>query len=213
MTATTICTIAPVFGPARDQGTRPTCLAFALSALNQNATRAPGFLSVEYLYRRAVRGGAKSGGLTLEMGLAAARAGQPEEAFAPYQVTDPGDALAIPKLAPSAKLYHSTLVDWGNALHGIESALHRSVPIGLGIRITPSFLRPVGGVVAFEVGAYPSCAHAVVAVGLGTIDGALHVLVRNSWGECWGARGHCWLPWSYLELHTFCIYGEAPWPR
>lgn len=200
-------------GPVRDQGTRPTCLAFALSALNQHAAEAPGFLSVEYLYRQAVVGGAAGdSGLTLAAGLASVHTGQPEEGFVPYEAAEPSAPVTVPTLAPPVVLYRSALLDWVGALHLVESALRRGIPVGLGLRITPSFLTPLDGVVRFEADVFPNATHAVVAVGLGTHEGALHVRVRNSWGDGWGEGGHGWLPWSYLELHTLCIYGETPWP-
>ena len=40
--------------------------------------------------------------------------------------------------------------------------------------------------------------HAVLALGSGHADGADYLLVRNSWGQRWGDRGHGWLHDPYL---------------
>jgi hypothetical protein len=42
-------------GPARNQGSRPTCVAFAFSDGHAAARRRPDLLSVEHLYHNAVR--------------------------------------------------------------------------------------------------------------------------------------------------------------
>ena len=41
--------------------------------------------------------------------------------------------------------------------------------------------------------------HAVVAVGHGQRDAAGFVLIRNSWGEAWGLKGHAWIAVDYLK--------------
>ena len=53
--------------------------------------------------------------------------------------------------------------------------------------------------------------HALVAVGHGERHDGKYILVRNSWGEGWGDRGHAWLHEEYLEacLETTAIITSA----
>ena len=45
--------------------------------------------------------------------------------------------------------------------------------------------------------------HAVIAVGHGTTETQRVILVRNSWGERWGANGHAWLSEAFLTSRLF----------
>jgi len=40
--------------------------------------------------------------------------------------------------------------------------------------------------------------HAVIAVGLGELNSAHCLLLRNSWGPGWGDLGHGWIHEDYL---------------
>ena len=211
MTVAVACTIEDHFGPVRDQGLRPTCLAFALSALNQHASSAHGYLSVEYLYRQALCGTAGTVGLSLHRGLESVSKGQPEEQHAPYETTEPVPPITVPALPAATTLHSAALSEGIFDLAKIEKTLLAGHPVGLGLRITRSFNQPSNGVIAFEANAFPNAAHAVVVVGTGIIGGERHLRFRNSCGSQWGDAGHAWLPLSYVELHTLCVYGETSW--
>lgn len=63
----------------RDQGSRPTCLAFVISDIN--ARYGPGLLSPEYVYRATAQmtpGWSPGKGLQVPIALAASAKGQPE---------------------------------------------------------------------------------------------------------------------------------------
>src|SRR5271167_1131773 len=88
--------ISSRFGPARDQGKRPTCVAFAVSDLHastRSTTFAP--LSVDYLFYHACLRGSPfdpSNGVTLHQILGAVEHdGQPEEIHWPYMPHLPVD--------------------------------------------------------------------------------------------------------------------------
>lgn len=197
----------------RDQGSRPTCLAFTLSDLNREFAPAPGNLSAEYLYCQALASSASGSQqrLTLQMGLDAVLNGQPEETHAPYQATEPPWPICVPTLPVGTTLFRSAFAGWSLNLGGMEAALRTNRPVGLGIWLTSSFLSPTNGIVAFERHALQDSGHAVVAVGLGEYAGVKYVRIRNSWGPGWGEAGYAWLPREYLETHAICIFGEASW--
>ncbi|MGN2253198.1 C1 family peptidase [Frateuria sp. GZRe12] len=213
MTIGIVSTVEQYFGRARDQGDRPTCLAFAVSDINRHYAPAPGFLSPEYLYRAALLDGNRYGGqgLSLESGLCSAASGQPEESYAPYQTNEPTSPIALPTLLPGTILYRSALSPWPLDFTTLVTALHARQPVGLGLRLTRSFYTPQDDVIAYEAETLPYSGHAVIAVGLGERAGTHYVRIRNSWGLDWGDNGHAWLPKNYVTDHTFCIFGASAW--
>src|SRR5215470_11685182 len=97
-----------LFGPVRDQGPRPTCLAFAASDTHA-ALRCPWEpLSCEYVFFHAQKRAGRTAreGATLVSMLAALRDdGQPLEAGRPYLVKLPADLTAWGPPSGVAPLY------------------------------------------------------------------------------------------------------------
>lgn len=195
--------------PARDQGTRPTCIAFALTEVELIAAPAGvQALSPEYLYQSAAQqthGWKPGSGVSLGVALTAATTGQPAEIDYPYQVLEP--TVPIPLLPCSFPLYGQPVQNYSTDIAQIIQTLRNSVPIGLGLQLTDSFYRPVGGIVAFEANVRPGELHAVTAVGLGWDQSDPYFLVRNSWGAGWGTQGNAWLSATYVQAHALCIFG------
>lgn len=201
------------FGPARNQGQRSTCMAFAMSDLNRDAAAAPAALSAEFLYQTA---GALTPGWRPGQGLRTVEAirathapGQPLDAHFPYQAVDPinTDHPVAPAGQP---LYASAFALRSPAMQPIIDALARGHAVGLVTRVTLGLFSPVGGVVPNEVNVLPGQYHALLAVGWGTApsSGMRHLLVRNSWSEMWGLSGHAWLPEPFVDLHVVEAFGR-----
>lgn len=200
-------------GPVRDQGPRPTCLAFALSDINGERHRQPASLSPEYLYRQAVcatpswRPGK---GLPLSVGLGCvASPGQPFESQMPYEADEP--AIPVPPNPQFAPMFARGLQQQAFCMADVCAALRQSRSVGLVIRLTRAFFSatPTADRVPFSSEVEPGC-HAVIAVGLGIDVGTDEacVLVRNSWGIDWGDAGHAWLSEQYLIAHAERTFGD-----
>lgn len=194
--------------PARPQGRRPTCLAFALSDLNRLA--APADLSPEFLYRAAAMlspDWAPGGGITFDAMREASRAGQPEETAFPYCPEEP--SLPIPALPSGLRHYGQVLQYLSADPTDIACFITAGQPIGLGLRVTPEFFKPDRNLVIFSDRVMAGLLHAVVAIGVGHEEGSSTpwFYVRNSWGAHWGVNGYAWISGAYVSAHAECAFG------
>lgn len=202
--------LTPAFGGARDQGARPTCLAFASSDCHA-ATLGPWEpLSCEWLYYRAqVRAGrSHADGATLGSMLDALRHdGQPIEAEWPYQQT-----VAEPWTPPvgSPAVFRAGGQILTPDFDSVVALLESGRPAIMLMTLSRSFYLPdPDGVVRAAADELPEPAvrHAVVATAHGVVDGRGAVRVRNSWGTGWGADGSAWLDRDFLTARLFAAFG------
>ena len=196
-----------LLGPVRDQGARPTCLAFATS--DGHAALRDGWtpLSCEYAYFHAQRRGrrAPDQGATLSTMLDALRLdGQPAEVGWPYLDVVPSDGWAPP--AMTGPCFGRTGGAATLDLASILASLDAKRPVLLLSTLSASFFQPTGdGIVdpANDEAPDPSLRHAILAVGHGDVDGQSAILVRNSWGAGWGVEGHAGLTEKFLKPRLF----------
>jgi hypothetical protein len=191
-------------GPARDQGTRQTCLAFALSDLHAAARASPQQLSPEHLYWHAVQRSVTKDAhapLGISVAVDALREdGQCVESGWPYMaaVPTPVSAWKPPTTATPALKRASTVQ--ANTPSAVCSLLDHGKVSVLGIRISTAFYQPnADGQVLLDPSDSDTTNHAVVAVAYGHEGGCRFILVRNSWGLAWGLEGHAWLAEDYLS--------------
>lgn len=201
--------LSPQFGNIRDQGRRPTCLAFAASDLHASVRSVPFVpLSVEYLYYHACRLATPfdpHSGVTLDDALwTVEHDGQPEEAAWPYLPQLPNDLSTYQPPAITAPIYRRK----GESLSGtvmdrIGNTLTANRPSMLIFRSSLNFVQALAHVPVFWSSSDTLLnLHAVLVVGLGKDGDARVVRVRNSWGAGWADSGHAWLREEYVE-NTF----------
>lgn len=197
----------------RQQGPRPLCVPFSITAAHESARSrmaAPGaeMLAVEPLWQYCLRTGhASHKGTTLQAASAAVSAkGQTAEMYWPYNDALGADTETEPAPAAQADWYTADVIDVSLAHDGIESLLEQALTVGLPIvlvlELTRQFEQPTA---QGEISTPPLTAplgdyHAVLAVGASTSkDGtSRRLLIRNTWGPGWGAGGYGWLPLDYL---------------
>ncbi|CDX12606.1 putative protease [Mesorhizobium plurifarium] len=190
-----------MFGDVRDQGVRPTCLAFAVSDCHAAVRDGWTPLSAEFVFYHAQRraGLPPSEGSSLLHTLEAIRDdGQPPETSWPYLGDLPADLNHWGPPAVATKYFRNFDRSPGS-FDEILANLMRGSPTVMVLYIGEAFYSPDGqGVVVSYPGEKDVIRHAVIAVGAGTIGGRRALLLRNSWGRLWGLDGHAWVTEDYI---------------
>lgn len=207
MKMTVLADVRHTLPAARDQGSRPTCLAFAISDAHQSAAGLTFPLSPECLHYFATQrsGSSLNGPATVEDAAAALRLeGQPTENSCPYS-----EARAE-NWSPPADVgdtwTRKSEVSAVSASRTAKGALLNGRAHILVIQLSRSFYTPdVATHFVHEDGSLNHGLHAVVAVAVAETTNNAAFLVRNSWGSNWGTDGHAWLSSEYLDQRVVTI--------
>lgn len=197
-----------MFGEVRNQGSRPTCVAFAASDTHAGLRDGWTPLSCEYVFYHAQKRAKRSPqvGALLTWTLEALReVGQPFESGWGYLAYTPDEASWHPP-SDVGKVFGRAGRVIELQVDKIISELDEGRPVIALTMVSPAFYAPApDGVVRPAPGEnlQTERRHAVVAVGHGRVDGKTAVLVRNSWGPRWGEKGYAWLFKSYLDAGLF----------
>lgn len=187
----------------RDQGSRPTCLAFAVSDTHAALRSEKDALSCEYVYYHAVNSshGDPHRGVDFHSILAALRTeGQPIESLWPYLRKVPSNISTWKPPIGVIDLYRRESTNHAKGFDDILDRIDRDIPVVIGMTISNAFYRPdKDGIISTNENPNPSLRHAVVGLGHGTIGQERLLLVRNSWGISWGLNGHAWITEQYLN--------------
>lgn len=196
--------------PARDQGTRPTCLSFASTAAHECARQVSGvgaeYLSPEALHTVAAAGLPAPNGVSFDrIRRALEKEGQPLEIDWPYGSPAPTN--------PAASMFKraSSFLAPDNVSQ-IVTLLNRQQSVVAGFWITQAFLDHRGWMLpaTFDPPAVGGHAMAIVGFVSDTADNPTGFIVRNSWGVQWGTEGCACMPVSYyLQSCVACLLLDA----
>src|SRR5262249_29361419 len=130
------------FGPVRDQGPRPTCVAFAASDAHA-ATRNPWFeLSCEFLFYSVKQHDGtppENGARMASVRHVLEHVGQPVESAWPYMKMLPRNIRLWKPPARVGKLYTRTSKDAGGEFSQAWEAVMQGNPALIGMTISPGF--------------------------------------------------------------------------
>lgn len=197
------------FGPVRDQGARPTCLAFATSDTHAALRGSWTSLSCEYIFYHAQkkRGNPPDQGAYLEdMLFALKEQGQPAEEDWPYLANLPADISTYAPPTGIRKIFARNGNRHSNKVDEIVRLLDHGQPSIILSVITLNFFKPPeNGIISIKDGdtVFPTPRHAVVAVGYGSYKTDRVILIRNSWGPTWCEEGYAWLSEDFLNKHMY----------
>jgi C1A family cysteine protease len=197
------------FGPIRDQGSRPTCLAFAASDAHASLRDSWLPLSCEFAFFHAQRRGGR--GLTVGSTIAGMTEairddGQPNEGEWPYSPKLPVDLSRWTPPPTISTVYRRASSINSDNIDAIFGYMDNSCPVILAMMLADSFFLPADHGIIDNISGQPtndSRRHAVIAVGYGTIGKQRAILIRNSWGPYWGIDGYAWLTEQFLEPRLF----------
>ena len=203
MAVAAIVDLRSLFGPARDQGQRPTCMAFAASDAHAAARGPFEPLSVEFAHYHGVRRKAvfdpASGVPLLLMAAAIEQDGQPLEAGWQYQPTLPSDLCVWQPPADPGPVFRRASAVGSSGIDEVLTHLDGGRPVVIVVKISVAFHYAIPGVPIIGSHQDPDAGiHAMVAVGHGTAGSNRLILLRNSWGAAWCDNGHAWVEEQYL---------------
>jgi hypothetical protein len=201
----TRCDLRAVFGDARHQGTRPTCIAFALSDAHSAARGIIEPMSAEHLYYHAIQrspGRHPSDGVGLAQACEALHLdGQSMENIWPYLATLPNEVAKWVPPPGTHPLFRRETQVVTSALTDVIAQLNLGNPVILILLLGKRFYEPVNGLVTAGPDDTDTAYHAVIAVGHGHSNGGdICILIRNSWGSGWALKGYSWVTASYLQV-------------
>lgn len=89
----------------------------------------------------------------------------------------------------------------GRSLKQMQACLAEGYPFAVGLAVHKTFesalVKRTGVISLPDVGRDPLLGgHAMLVVGYS--EDSRHFIVRNSWGERWGDRGYCYVPYRYM---------------
>lgn len=185
-------------GVVRDQGTRPTCLSFAISDVHRSRLLLPDLLSPESLHNAASQVSGTSITAAMSVGdclTALKETGQTKEAEWPYHS---GNCLSA-----TARFFKREGKLTPFDASKVEALLHAGNPPAVILNIGLEFFQKTDDVPIEASNALPAQAcHAVVLTGTRLTGKRRHFRLRNSWGPNWGFEGQAWVSAEYLELRS-----------
>ena len=193
--------------PVRNQGDRPTCVGFAISAAHEWIVGDSITLSPEDAMWAAHQAGGSQiePATSVRLGLTGLTdSDHARESAWPYGKPPwPAERPAAAGLAANQRVLPGWRELTDLTVEGIESELDRWLPVILTIRVVLGAWRPQDGQIDAEPGGISRGNHAVMVVGVDSnTPGQPRILVKNSWGVRWGDVGYGYISRRYLDEHA-----------
>lgn len=193
------------------QGARPLCGPISLSQAHEAISPDTEAMAPEAIWWACSKLGQTSadGMLLVDAGRALRLGGQPLLARWPWNPNLGVDTEDPPQKAGTppwnvAELVILQLAHDGQE-DGIENALEAGYPVVLNLELTQEFddAASDGSINLPDIRNPPGDYHAVVIVGAASDnEHGRRFLIKNSWGDHWGAGGYGWLPVDYLVANA-----------
>jgi len=186
----------------RDQGSRPTCLAFAASDAHSNFHNLKEHLSVEFLtyygYKAAGHQNYSSNLSVNAVINVLKNEGQPYETDWPYNPQQTSPIIPPTNLSP---IYNVDFIkNLTFSFADLKKDLDSRRAIVIGVETTESFYKTIAPPHVIDDVGTTMALHAMVLVGYGNFySGEVAFLAKNSWGKSWANNGYSWLTESYLQ--------------
>lgn len=204
-----------MFPPVRDQGSRGTCTAFAVTACHEQHRNWDVNLSEEFLFSCAkhLDGKNDENGTSIESASQAiVNWGQAIGSMLsydgsrtlPYLLKD--ISLSVFKDAQLRKISSYNRIT--PTIAEIEKQLSHERTVMTGVEVYPSFGMPEQNVFIDipKIETFLGL-HAILIVGFGERnDNKKFFIIRNSWGENWGNKGY-----GYISYDYFTKYNRGAW--
>lgn len=195
----------------KDQGQRPSCVAFAVTASNEFYQKSKNPLSEEFLFRCCkIRDKNEYGGTYVRTAMKNLYAvGQVEESVMPYQTGFSSSPLLSTINLGFFRLARKNRIDEfkqvPKEIGFVEKNISYGRPVVCVVEVRDEFFEPSYSFIDIQESMSQSFPlHAIVIVGYGLDNfGQKYFIIRNSWGSEWGTNGHGYL--SYLYYKTCCI--------
>ena len=195
--------LRPTFGAIRDQGSRPTCVAFAVSDVHAVARGRYDPLSAEHIFYHAVQrtpGTDPEEGVSLPTILEALEQdGQSREAGWPYLLGLPSDLSNWKPPSTATPVFKRASLMGASTTKTITDHLDAGRPVAVTLLISEAFCEAEHGIIRFRAKDTDVDWHGVIAVGYADEGKKRLILIRNSWGASWGLNGYAWVETDYLD--------------
>lgn len=194
---------------ARDQGSRGTCVAFAITALHE-ARHAATHGTLLSLSEETLYWGAKQADRNYSPGtsfrsanLALGKWGQPKQDVWPYDpLRNDRDVSYVPPAGVSdpSCCHRARLSSVAVTVKDIKAVLDNGQSVALSVQMsTGFFMAPDGHIPLPQPHERLSENHAVLVTGYGDRNQVFRF--RNSWGTGWGVEGYGLMTYEYLTLY------------
>jgi len=91
-------------------------------------------------------------------------------------------------------------------LEQIRFAIRLDHPVAFAIPVSKDFCRYKGGNYTWRDMDDSVGNHAMIITGMSTVGDQERFLIRNSWGERWGDKGHCWMDAGLVEQLAYDMW-------